>query len=204
MRSSTACESDADMEPSDPQITRLLERFGSGDEEAREHLFPLIYGELRAIAGRLLSKERASHTLQTTALVHEAYVKLVPREERGYANRGHFLQVAAQAMRFVLVDHARARGAQKRGEGQRFVALEEVVAAFESASTDLLVLDEALTDFAKLDPQLARLIELRFFAGLEPQEIAEVMGVSRRTVERGWNTARAWLRRRLESGPSRD
>ena len=180
------------------EVTVLLRRLSRGEEQAREELVPLLYRELRALAGRLMAREREDHTLQATALVNEAYVKLVGHADAGYQDRQHFLAVASRAMHQVLVDHARARHSQKRGDGRASVALDHAVQAFERSASDLVALDEALVALEEMDPELARLTELRFFAGLDTTATAEALGVSKRTVERGWNTARAWLRGRLE------
>ena len=183
------------------EITLLLHRMRDGDADARERLFPLLYDELRGVAQRFMARERAAHTLQPTALVNEAYVKITGAAEPGgpgYVDRDHFLNVAAQAMRRVLVDHARARRTEKRGEGRETAPLDHPVAELEKSITDLVALDEALNDLEAIDAPLARMVELRFFAGLDTTETARVLGTSKRTVERGWTTARAWLRARLD------
>lgn len=174
--------------------TMLLARYGAGDRSAADALLPLLYDELRRIASGQLSRERAGHTLQPTALVHEAWLRLVDDPARGVAGRRHFLSLAARVMRRVLVDHARERGAQKRGGGAARVTLDGAVALYEARELDLLALEEALERLAALDPELLRFVELRFFAGLTNEEVAEVEGCSLRHVERGWSTARAFLR----------
>lgn len=178
----------------DPEpLTALLRRLESGDRDAQGRLYELVHAELRGRAHRLLLGG-PKVTLQTTALVNEAWVKLLSGEHPSWNDRSHFLRVAARAMRSVLVDHARARRADKRGGDRARVALDDVVAAYEERALDLVSLDSALEKLAKFDAQLAELVELRFFAGLEIEETARVLGVSASTVERGWRTARTWLR----------
>lgn len=175
-------------------ITQLLARASAGDRDARDLLVPRVYDELRAIAGRVLDRHATVATLPPTALVHEAWLKLVDRPEAlALADRRHFLAIAARLMRDVLVDHLRARGAAKRGGGLERVTLDDVASVFEQRSLDLLALDEALGRLAAEDPQLARIVELRFFGGLTIAETAQELGVSTPTVERGWRLARAWL-----------
>jgi len=180
-------------------VTSLLQRLQQGDERASDELFPLLYRELRNIAERCMSAESETHTLQPTALVHEAYLKLVQVDDPGFRDRDHFLAVASKAMRHILVDHARSRKSAKRGAGRRPSPLDQAVVLFEERSLDLVALDESLIELAQLDPQLARMTELRFFGGLNTDETARILDVSKRTVERGWNTTRAWLRARLLS-----
>lgn len=173
-------------------MTRLLERLGEGDAAAEGPLFGMLYEELREIADRLMRRERVGHTLQTTALVHEAYLRLVGEQPGRWEGRAHFLRVAARVMRAVLVDHARRRKAAKRGEGRAPVgALDELVIRYETDALDLLDLDAALDRLGEQDEQLAHLVELRFFGGLTIAETADAMGVSTPTIERGWRTARA-------------
>ncbi len=183
------------MEPQPSERTSILfRRLAEGDRDAAGELLPLLYAELRGLAQRRMAKERSDHTLQATALVHEAYLRLVTPEEASWENRAHFFRAAAQAMRSVLVDHARAKGAAKRGgDGQR-VVLAEDIALVEDELGDVLWIDEAIERLAERDPELARIVELRFFGGLTHEEIARVQGVTVRTIERGWRTARAWLR----------
>jgi RNA polymerase sigma factor (TIGR02999 family) len=170
--------------------------------QAIDGLAPLVYEQLRSLAEACLRRERPGHTLQPTALVHEAYLKLAGQRTAGWTSRAQFLGVAAQAMRRILVDHARARGRDKRNGGPR-IPLEDAAALAEERAIDLVALDESLDVLATMDPQKARLVELRFFAGLTAPEAAEVLGVSLRTVERDWTMARAWLRARI-TGPAED
>ncbi|MCB9878253.1 MAG: sigma-70 family RNA polymerase sigma factor [Planctomycetes bacterium] len=186
----------------DPTATRrLLRAVSAGEAGAAEQLFPLVYDELRRLAGRLMGSERQDHTLQATALVNEAYLRLVA-PGADYQDRGHFLRTAARAMRHVLVDHARARGAQKRAGGHRADIDADSLAAFDDGQ-QVLAVDEVLARLAAVDPQLAQLVELRFFAGLDNPTAAEALGISLRSVERGWRTARAFLVRELEPGRDR-
>ncbi len=186
------------MAPSEADdVTQLLAAVNSGDEEAANRLFPLIYDELRNVARRYLGRERAGHTLQATALVHEAYLKLVGQRDASWHGRAHFLAVAATAMRRILVNHAKAHRSAKRGGGRPKLALDEAAALFEDRAGDLLELDEALTRLARLAPDQARIVELRFFAGLSVEETAGLLGVSVRTAQYDWAMARAWLRGEL-------
>jgi RNA polymerase sigma factor (TIGR02999 family) len=175
-------------------ITRLLADWSRGDEGARDALIPLVYDELRLIARRNLSRERPDHTLQSAALVNEAYLRMVRQETPNWQNRAHFFGVAAQIMRHILVDHARNRRAAKRGAGAQQLSLDVPIAPRAKSEIDLLALDSALNKLATMDPQQSHLIELRFFGGLSIEEAALVMGISTRTVERSWTAARAWLR----------
>jgi RNA polymerase sigma factor (TIGR02999 family) len=179
---------------SSSQISRLLADWGNSDQDARDALVPLIYDELRRIARRHLRHERRDHTLQSAALVNEAYLRLVGRKPPEWQNRAHFFGVAAQMMRHILVDHARNRCAVKRGAGAPRLSLDPGIALPQKPEVDLVALDGALNKLAALDPQQSRLIELRFFGGLSIEETAVVMGISARTVERAWAAARAWLR----------
>jgi len=181
-------------------VTALLRLAEDGDDGALDRVFPLVYDELQRIARAQLGRERAGHTLQATALVNEAYLKLAQRPPRGTSDRGHFLGVAARAMRQVLVDHARAWSADKRGGGAAPVTLNEELAGVGSEPEDVLALDQALDRLNALDERLRRVVELRYFAGLQDEEIAEVLGVTRRTVQRDWVKARAWLHRELADG----
>ncbi|QDU69749.1 sigma-70 family RNA polymerase sigma factor [Engelhardtia mirabilis] len=181
------------------QVTQLLERVRGGGDEALGELLPALYDELRRMAAGQLRKERANHTLQPTALVHEAWFKLVDQRSRDWQNRAHFLAIAATAMRRILVHHAEAVGAKKRGGDRDRVTLVDAPAELAgSDSLDILALDEALTRLAERDPRKAQIVEQRFFAGLSNAEVAEAMGVTERTVERDWRMARAWLRKELE------
>lgn len=173
------------------------------DKEAAE-LVVLLYSELRSLASRYLQRERREHTLQTTALVHEAYLRLADQREVHWKNREQFLGVAAQLMRRILVDHSRGHNAKKRGKGFERVFLEEAAGVSEGKAADVVALDEALTRLAEFDPQQARLVEVRFFGGLSIEEAAGVLGVSRTTVKRNWNLAKAWLARDLRRGDQRD
>jgi RNA polymerase sigma factor (TIGR02999 family) len=180
--------------------TRLIQRMEAGDAEAAGELLPLLYDELRTLAEHYMQGERAGHTLEPTALVNEAYVRLVEGEsQQAFESRGHFIHVAARAMRNVLVDHARAKKSDKRGGDRRRQPLDPLLAHYEQSQLDLLALDEALERLGQMDEQLARIVELRFFAGLTIAETAPLLGVSTPTVERGWRVARMWLRRELPS-----
>jgi RNA polymerase sigma-70 factor (ECF subfamily) len=175
-------------------VTAVLEALRRGDAEAFDALLGLLYRDLRRIAGGYFRDEREGHTLQPTALVHEAYLRLVEQQGTHWQSRAHFLNAAAQVMRRILVDHARARGANKRGGAGVRVVLDEAVAGAPERGPDLLALDDALRKLEKADPRLGRVVELRYFGGLTTKEAAEVLGVSIATVEREWATARAWLR----------
>jgi len=188
-------------------VTALLQAWGRGERAALDELLPLVYSELRRQAERAMRAQPAGHTLQATALVHEAYLRLVDRPDPGWESRGHFFGVAARAMRSVLVDHARARKAAKRGLGAAAVTLSAAEAAGagtdragDSEQVDVEALDRALTKLATLDERQARVVELRYFGGLSIAEAAEVLGISHATVEREWKTARLWLRRELGGG----
>lgn len=174
-------------------VTVLLEAWGRGDREALDRLIPIVYGELRRLAHRELRGEARGRTMSTTGLVNEAYLRLVGQNHTRLENRRHFLNVAAQTMRRVLVDGARKRGAVKRGAGAGNLRLEDVPEPRSQPDEDLLSLDEALSRLEKFDPALSRLVELRYFAGLTFEEVGEMLGVSTATAWRDWNTARAWL-----------
>lgn len=180
------------------QVTQLLENWRHGDRAALDALLPLVYGELRQIAARYLRQERAGHTLQGTALVHEAYCRLIRQDLPDLQNRAHFYAVAATVMRQILVDHARGRAALKRGGGALTVALDAVDETPLPLAPDVLALDDALVTLARMDPQQGRIVELKFFAGLSNEEAAAALGVSVSTVKRDWVTARAWLYRELQ------
>jgi RNA polymerase sigma factor (TIGR02999 family) len=191
--------------PSD--VTGLLRRWREGDREALERLMPLVYQELHRIASRYLRHERPGHTLQSTALVHEAYVKLVDQHHVDWHNRAQFFGLAAQAMRRILVDHARARSREKRGAAAPRVALDAVQPAAAEAHVhpaDAIALDRALEKLETFDPGQARIVELRFFGGLTVEETADVLGTSPSTVKREWTLARAWLFRELEGRSDHD
>jgi len=183
-------------------VTRLLGELQCGNEDAVAKLVPLRYKELRRMAAAYLSRERHNHTLQPTAVVHEAYLRLVDQKNVHWQNRQHFFGVAAQVMRRILVDYARGHKADKRGSGVPKISLEEAIAVSKERSAELLALDEALTRLAAVDPQQARLIELRFFGGLTVEETAEVLSISPATVKRDWNVAKAWLRREVRKESS--
>jgi RNA polymerase sigma factor (TIGR02999 family) len=178
-------------------VTRLLEQWRNGDEAAFDALLPLVYDELRRIARGALRRERSGHSLQPTALVHEAFLRLVKQERARIRNRGHFLSVAAQAMRRILVDHERRRRAAKRGGGEEKLCLEANAAVGAEPVPDVLDVHRALEELAQIDERQARLVELRYFGGLTMVEAAQVLGVSLATLERDWTAARLWLRRRL-------
>jgi len=184
---------------SSTQISKLLAAWGHGDPDARDALIPLIYNELRRIARRHLGNERPDHTLQSAALVNEAYLRLVGKKPPKWQNRAHFFGVAAQMMRHILVDHARSRRAAKRGAGiPRLVLDTEIALPLQPPEVDLVALDGALKKLADLDPGESRVVELRFFGGLSIEETAVVMGISARTVKREWAAARAWLRLEMD------
>ena len=179
--------------PSSPQVTHLLARWSGGDLNAREALIPLVYDELRRLARSFLARQRSDHTLQSTALVHEAYMRMVGYTSVNFENRGHFFAVAAQLMRRILVDHARKHNAAKRGGKNVTLALDEALAAPAGSEIDVAALDNALNTLAELDPRQANIVEMRFFAGLSIDETAKVLGISPATVKREWTTARTWL-----------
>ena len=189
------------MKPPPPAaVSGTLDRVAAGDQKAVSKVMPVVYDELRRVAGRYLRRERPGQTLQPTALVHEAYLRLLKDKKQSWQNRTHFLAIAALSMRQILVERARARGASKRGGAQIRVTLDETLAVQREASIDLVALDEALTRLALIDPQQARIVELRFFGGLTVEEAAEALGISPATVKRSWSVARAWLRRELSKG----
>jgi RNA polymerase sigma factor (TIGR02999 family) len=174
------------------EVTRLLAAYNGGDRDALEQLLPLVYNELRKLAGSYLRRERADHTLEPTALVHEAYLRLV-NQEIAWQNRAHFFGVAAQMMRRILVDHARRHQTDKRGSGGAKLALDEAINLSDERASDLIALDDALTALHALDPQKCRMVELRYFAGLSVEETAQALGVSVATFVRQWKTTKAWL-----------
>jgi RNA polymerase sigma factor (TIGR02999 family) len=177
--------------------SRLLRAWGRGDLQARDDLLPLVYRELRRQAAGYLRHERADHTLQPTALVHEAYLRLAGQERIAWQNRAQFFGVAAQMMRRILVDHARGRRAAKRPGAAIKVAFDERAGATQPRDCELLALDEALNELTTIDPRLGRIVELRYFGGLSEQEVANVLATSRSTITREWQTARTWLYRRM-------
>jgi len=179
-------------------ITRALIDLSGGDPDALDRLLPVVYENLRALARRELARERPDHTLNATALVHEAYLRLVQLDRITWGGRAHFFGAAAQAMRRILISYARMRKADKRGAGAEHVALDDVVAAARQRPEKLLALDEALERLAEIDERRARIVECRYFAGMSIEETAETLGISPATVKRDWLLARAWLNRELE------
>ena len=184
------------------EITRLLRSWSTGERENEQRLMSLVYDELRVMASRYLGRERLDHTLQPTALVNEAYLRLADQQGVSWQGRSHFFAIAATMMRRILVDHARGKGYQKRGGGAPSLSLEETGEVEDSRGLDLVALDDALSDLARLDRRKAVLVELRYFAGLSLEETAEVLGCSRATVIRQWRVARAWLYRQIAVEPS--
>ena len=178
-------------------VTGLLVAWGNGDESVLEELMPIVHGELRRLARRMMRGERGNHTLQTTALVNEAYLRLVDLNRVRWQDRAHFFAMSARLMRRILVDHARSRNYQKRGGALRRVSLDEALVVSEERGTDLVALDDALEALAAVDPRKSQVVELRFFGGLSIEEAAEALQVSAETVLRDWRLARAWLRREL-------
>ena len=185
------------MTTSPQQVTKLLVDWSNGNQEALEQLTPLVYGELRRLAARYLRKERPDQTLQSTALVHEAYLRLIDAKDVRWQSRAHFFAIAANLMRRILVDHARRRDAEKRGGSQILLTLDDAFAVTKETDVDLLAIDEALNRLAVIDAQQARVVELRFFSGLTVEETAAALGISPKTVKRDWSVARAWLRREI-------
>ena len=183
--------------PTQAQITDLLIAWGDGDQAALERLFPLVYDELRRLAAFYLRRERSDHTLQPTALVNEVYLRLFDQRRVGWQNRAQFFGVAAQMMRRILVSHARSRHAAKRGGSDQRITLQDELAVTDQRDVNLLALDDALTKLEAIDPEKSKLVELRFFSGLTVPETAEVMSISPRTVDRQWQTAKAWLYREI-------
>jgi len=183
--------------PSSQHVTELLARAGEGDATAAEAVFPLIYEQLHGLAEQQMRRERPGHTLQPTALVHEVYMRLLGERDASWSSRSHFFAAAATAMRRILVNHAVARKTAKRGGDRQRVLLDDVAEAFEDRSIDLLALDDALTRLGELSPEQARIVELRFFAGLTVQRTADVLDRSERSVQYDWSMARAWLRGEL-------
>jgi len=185
------------MSPSPKDITKLLIDWRNGDKEALDRLMPLVYEQLRRMANTYMRNERKGHTLQTSALVNEAYLRLVDHENIDWQNRAHFFGVAAQAMRRILVDHARSRSYLKRGGAAKQVSLDEAATLAEDRAGELIALDEALKELAKMDPRKSSVVELRYFGGLSLEETAEALEISIPTVTRDWNTAKAWLLREM-------
>ncbi len=187
------------MVTSSQEVTRLLADWRGGDHRALDKLMLLIYDELRVLARRYMKRERHDHTLQTTALVNEAYLRLLGQQQADWQNRAHFFAVAARVMRHLLVDHARSRRYARRGGSALRITLDEAVAASPEASVDLLALNEALGRLNAMDERMCRIVELRYFSGLSVEETAEVLGVSAITIKREWLKAKAWLYRELSS-----
>jgi RNA polymerase sigma factor (TIGR02999 family) len=179
------------------EVTQLLVDWSNGDTAALDKLTPLIYAELRRLAHHYMSRERPGHTLQTTALVNEAYLRLVDRKNVHWQNRAHFFAIAAESMRCILVDHARGLAYAKRGGGARKIALDEAMTVSQERAAEVVAVDEALKGLAALDPQQSRIVELRFFGGLTIEETAEVLHLSPATIKREWSTAKAWLHHEL-------
>ena len=190
----------SDMAERPENVTELLVQWSNGNTAALDQLTPLVYDDLRKLARSYLRSERPDHTLQGTALVHEAFMRLVDQRHVHWQNRAHFFGISAQLIRRILVDHARAANAGKRGGGAPKLSIDEGLAAAEERELDLVALDDALKTLAELDPQQARIVELRYFTGLTIEETAEVMHISTATVKRDWVVAKAWLRREILRG----
>lgn len=179
------------------EITELLAQWSGGNQTALDKLYPLVYDELRRLARSYMKREPKGHTLQTTALINEAYVRMVDQKNVHWQNRSHFFAISAQIMRRILVDHARRYLHAKRGGGARRISLDEAMLVAKERSEEVLMLDQALADLARLDPRRSQVVELRYFAGLTNQEIASILKISENTVMRDWNLARAWLYQQL-------
>lgn len=180
-------------QPSTHQVTQLLIEWSNGNKAALDKLMPLVHAELHRLAHRYLSRERPDHTLQTTALVNEAYLRLVDRENVHWQNRAHFFAISAQLMRCILVDHARSLAYAKRGGGARKIELDEAVIVSQERAAEVVALDDALKELESFDPQQSRIVELRFFGGLTIEETAEALSLSPATIKRDWVSAKAWL-----------
>ena len=189
-------------QPRQHEITQLLAKWSDGNQSALDELYPLVYDELHRLARRYMSRERRGHTLQTTALINEAYVRLVDQKNVHWANRSHFFAISAQIMRRILNDHARRHAYAKRGGGAQQVSLEEVAAVTPDPGRELVRLDEALKSLAEMDPRRSQVVEMRYFGGLNNEEIAGVLKISENTVTRDWNMARAWLYQQLSETAS--
>ena len=183
-----------------PEVSQLLRDWNRGDEKAVDRLIPLVYDELRGVAGRYLQRERPDHTLQATSLVHEAYLRLVDQNSTTWQNRAHFFAVAAELMRRILVDYARSHHAAKRGGIREKLELNEALLPVAERAVDLIALDDALRDLVTFDARQSRIVELKFFGGMTFEEIGEVLAISDRTAKREWRLARAWLRREISQG----
>ena len=186
--------------PSTQKVTELLLAWRDGDESALEKLAPLVYDELHQLAARYMRRESPGHTLQTSALVNEAFIRLIDQQEVQWQNRAHFFGIAAQLMRRILLDHARSRARAKRGGGVLRVSFDEGAIVSGQRAAELIALDDALNALAAFDSRKSRIVELRFFGGLSNEEVAEVMGMSLRTVEREWRKAKAWLHHAISKG----
>jgi RNA polymerase sigma factor (TIGR02999 family) len=185
------------------EVTRLLVDWSNGDHAALDELIPLVYDELRRLAGRYMRRESQGHTLQTSALVNEAYLRLIDQKYVKWQNRAHFYGVAAQLMRRILVDHARSRSRTKRGGGTQMVSLADQAVVSEETA-EVIALDVALNSLAEMDPRKSQIVEMKFFGGLTTEEVAEVLNVTTRTVEREWRKAKAWLNRAISKGESNE
>jgi RNA polymerase sigma factor (TIGR02999 family) len=182
-------------------VSRLLQAWGRGDLQARDALMPVVYRELQRRAGAYLRRERQDHTLQPTALVHEAFMRLMGQERVAWQNRAHFFAIASHMMRRILVDHAREHEAAKRPGAGVKVMLDDRIGAAQPRACEFIALDQALVELMRIDPRQGQIVELRYFGGLSEQEVGEVLSISRATVSREWQTARAWLYRRMTTGP---
>ena len=187
------------MELSSAEVTQLLAAWEQGNQAALDQLMPLVYDELRQMAKRYMARQNAGHTLQTTALINEAYLKLIGQPAKHWQNRAHFFAVAAQAMRHILVDYARAHQYAKRGGGAQVVSLDEALVVSAERASELVALDDALQELAKVDPRKSQVVELRYFGGLSVEETAAVLKISAVTVMRDWSMAKAWLHRELSN-----
>ncbi len=196
------CEAEEILEAPANDVTQLLQSWSHGNRQALAELLPLVYDELRRLAASYMRFENPGHTLQATALVHEAYMKLIQQRNVSWQSRAHFFGIAAQMIRRILVDHVRATRAQKRGSGFLDLSLDEAIGVPEKRNWEILALDDALKTLAKVDPQQSHIVELRFFAGLSIEETATIVGVSPATVKRDWVTAKAWLFRELSRRPT--
>jgi RNA polymerase sigma-70 factor, ECF subfamily len=183
----------------DKDVTKLLDAWSEGDGEALEKLMPLVYNELRRMAKRYMQSQPSGHTLQTTALIHEAYLKLADNKDKHFANRAHFFAVAANAMRHILVDYARTRHAEKRGGGVQVISLEDAPVLSSERASEIVALDDALKNLSAQDERKGRVVELRYFGGLSVEETAKVLKISRETVMRDWRFAKTWLLRELSN-----
>jgi RNA polymerase sigma factor (TIGR02999 family) len=192
------------MTPPSEEVTQLLIAWSNGDRSALDQLMPIVYAELQQMARRYMSRQSPGHILQTTALIHEAFLKLVNQPEKHWQNRAHFFSVASQAMRHILVDYARSRRYDKRGGGARLVSLDEAVVVSEERAAELVALDDALEALARVDPRKSRIVEMRYFGGMSVEETADVLEVSVDTVMRDWRLAKTWLLRELSGGQRDD